>query len=124
LYGGRRVEELDVDTENRVHDPIKGHRCAPEKLSVVKRDTHVVGRHMNRGGAKDGCRKSRCRKGEAESGIVGRNRAGGEVRARQWRPHRGRPCTRVRKNAWHRKVWRRHVAVGIVVNGRGEEWGC
>jgi hypothetical protein len=39
--------ELNADTENRVHDPIKDHECALEKLVVVKGDTHMVGRHGN-----------------------------------------------------------------------------
>jgi hypothetical protein len=51
---GWRVVELNAITENRVHDPIKGHERAPKKLVVVKGDTHTVRRHMDRGMAKDG----------------------------------------------------------------------
>jgi hypothetical protein len=42
--------ELDAITRNRVHDPIKGHECASEKMADVKGDAHTVGRHENRGG--------------------------------------------------------------------------
>jgi hypothetical protein len=55
------VVELDTSTENRVHDPIKGYKHAPEKLAIVKGDTHIVGRHVDRGVAKDGSRGSECR---------------------------------------------------------------
>jgi hypothetical protein len=45
--------ELDAITENRVHDPIKGHMCVPGKLVVVKGDTHTVGRCVDHDMAKD-----------------------------------------------------------------------
>jgi hypothetical protein len=40
--------------ENRVHDPIKGHKCAPEKLTVVKGDAHTIRWHVDCNEAKDG----------------------------------------------------------------------
>lgn len=40
--------ELDVVTENRVYDHIEDNECAPEKLTIMKFKTHVVGRHGNR----------------------------------------------------------------------------
>ena len=55
---GRRVAELDAITENRVHFPVKGHERVLEKLLVVKEYMHTVGRHVDRGRAKDGRRGS------------------------------------------------------------------
>jgi hypothetical protein len=52
--GGRRVVEFDAITKNRVHDLIKGHKCAPEELTVMKGDTHTVGRHVDHDMAKNG----------------------------------------------------------------------
>lgn len=62
------MEEFDVVTENRVHDSIKGHERAPKKLAIVKRDTHTVGRHVDRDRAKDRCQGT---------GVRGRVKAGG-----------------------------------------------
>jgi hypothetical protein len=45
--------ELDAVTENKVHGLFKGHKCALEKLTVVKGNTHMVGRHGNRHGNHD-----------------------------------------------------------------------
>jgi hypothetical protein len=50
---GRRVVEIDVVTKNRVHGLIKGHERGPEKLVVVKGETHTVRRHVDHGMAKD-----------------------------------------------------------------------
>jgi hypothetical protein len=55
--------ELDAVTENRVHDLIKRHESALEKMAVVKGDAHTVGWVMNCDGAKEGRqgRGVRCR---------------------------------------------------------------
>lgn len=45
--------ELDTIMEDWVHDLIKGHKRVLEKLIVVKAGTNVVGRHVDRSGAKD-----------------------------------------------------------------------
>lgn len=65
--GVRRVVERDAVTENRVHDLIKGHECASEKLTVVKGDTHMIGRHMEHDMAKDERQGSR-REGVGRTG--------------------------------------------------------
>lgn len=44
--------ELDAVTENTVHDTIKGHEGAPEKMVGVKGDVHIVGMLENHGGGK------------------------------------------------------------------------
>jgi hypothetical protein len=68
--GGRRVVELDAITKNKVHDPIKGHECAPKEPAVMKGDTHTVGRHVDHGMAKngDGVHGSRGRSSGAHGG--------------------------------------------------------
>lgn len=63
--------DLDVVVEDKVHDPIKCNECALEKYDIVKGDAHKVGRHVNRGGAKDGRRwrngsMRRCAEGRRE----------------------------------------------------------
>lgn len=47
--------ELDVVTENRVHDSIKGHECGLEEMDGVKGDVHTVGRLKNHGGGRVRC---------------------------------------------------------------------
>lgn len=77
--------ELDAVTENRVHNPINSHECAPKKLVVVKGDVHTVRRHVSRDGAKEGHRGSRCTKGctdregraARERGVTEEEGAGG-----------------------------------------------
>lgn len=44
--------ELDAVTENTIHDTIKGHEGAPEKMVGVKEDAHIVGMLENHGGGK------------------------------------------------------------------------
>lgn len=44
--------DLDTVTKDKVHDLIKAHKCALEKLTVVKGDAHTVGRHQTRGGGR------------------------------------------------------------------------
>jgi hypothetical protein len=53
LGGGWRVVDLDTVTENKVHDSIKGHYGASEKLIVVKGEAHTVGRLVECIGAKN-----------------------------------------------------------------------
>jgi hypothetical protein len=59
--------ELDAITEDRVHDPIKSDESALEKQTVVKGDTHMVGRHVNHVEEKNGRRGARR---ERAQGVV------------------------------------------------------
>lgn len=68
--GGWRVVKLDVVMEHRVHDPIKDHKGASEKLAVVKGDAHTIGRHVDSGMAKDGRQQSRCESGHVAARKV------------------------------------------------------
>lgn len=64
---GRRVVELDTLMENQIQGPIKGNEHALEKLIVLKGYPHMVGRHVDRDMAKDGCQGSRRRRGEVSA---------------------------------------------------------
>jgi hypothetical protein len=66
--------ELNAVMENKVHDPIKGHECALEKLVVVKGDAHTVGRPMTHDTMKVGHRGSICRKGMSGGNVMGHGR--------------------------------------------------
>jgi hypothetical protein len=90
MDGGRMVVELDTVMENWVHDAVKGHERAKEKLVVVKGDMDTIGRQMDDNRAKDERQGSRHReaprcqmKGTFGSRVVDRNVAGG---AREDRP--------------------------------------
>jgi hypothetical protein len=63
-----RVVEIDAFTENMVHDPIKGHDRALEKLVVMKGEAHTIGRYMDH---------NRAKARHQGSGVRGRSRAGG-----------------------------------------------
>lgn len=62
--------DLDTVTKDRVRDLIKAHKCALEKLTVVKGDAHTVGRHHTRGGGKGSEERSWKCKGVALTGKV------------------------------------------------------
>jgi hypothetical protein len=46
--------KLDTEMEDMVHDPIKGHKGAPKKQTIMKGHMHAVGRHKNCIGSKKG----------------------------------------------------------------------
>ena len=51
--GGLLEGELDAVMENRVHDTIKRHECASEKLDVMKGDMDMHGKwHENHNGGR------------------------------------------------------------------------
>lgn len=57
--------ELNAVRENIVHDPVEGHECALEKLTVVNGHMHTVGRNGN-------CSGGRGRHGGAGGGSTRR----------------------------------------------------
>lgn len=48
--------ELDAVIENGVHDLIKGHECAPDKVLVVKVDVRTVGKGVAKPSREAGAR--------------------------------------------------------------------
>lgn len=135
--GGRMVAKLNVVTENQVHDPVKGYKCALEKLPFVKRNTHTVGRHMNDNEGKDVHQGSRCEEGECdtcgpptENGIMDHDGARGARGGRggQWRilhsgvdcRSSGEPCGGCRRGERRRGGGRFHDK-GIECSASGSE---